>query len=37
MEIMAEETQQLQNREGKGLFSSCAQGCASILYVSDDP
>lgn len=32
-QIMPEQTQQLLNRAGKGLFSSCAEGCASVLYL----
>lgn len=30
---MPEQTQRLRNREGKGLFSSYAEGCASVLYL----
>lgn len=30
---MPEQTQQLQNREGKGLYSSCAEDYVSVLYL----
>lgn len=30
---MPEQTQWLQNREGKCFFPSCVEGCASILYL----
>lgn len=30
---MPKQTQQLQNREEKGLSTSCAEGCPSVLYL----
>lgn len=30
---MPQQTQQLLNRAGKDLFSSCAEDCASVLYL----